>query len=390
VAEAPVTVLHLSSSSGPGGAETVMASIAAGLDRSRYRSIVCLFRDGWLRRRCERLGLETHVLNINGMFDVGWLTRFTRLLRDRDVRLVHTHEFGANTYGTLGARVAGLPVVATVHGQSYYADCVRRRWAYRLVSHAAVMVAVSDDVKRFIVERTGVAAERIRVIHNGIGAAETVSAEAGAHLRDALGLGETDRIVTAVGSLYPVKGHDVLIDAAPSILAACPSTVFLVAGRGDRESALRAQARRLGIDGRVHFLGLRHDVPDILAITDVFVLPSMSEGLSVALLEAMAAARPVVATRVGGNSELVESGRSGLLVPCGDAPALATAVIDLLTHRDKARALGQRGLTRVTTRFAITAMIEQYATIYESAMRREAARPPSAAIASTGRIGAAG
>lgn len=367
-----------------------MVGIAAGLDRSRYRSIVCLFRDGWLRRRCEQLGLETHVLPINGMFDLRWLRRFTGLLRDRDIGVVHTHEFGANTYGTLGARAAGVPVVATVHGRSYYADRLRRRLAYRLVSRAAVMVAVSDDVRRFIVDRTGVVPARVRVIHNGIGAADAVPPEACARVRAALGLGVGDRVVTSVGSLYAVKGHRYLVEAAPSILAACPSAVLLLAGRGDRESSLRAQARRLGIEGRIRFLGLRHDVPEILAITDVFVLPSLSEGLSIALLEAMAAARPVVATRVGGNPELIESGESGLLVPSGDARALGTAVIDLLTHSDKARVLGQRALTRVRTRFAITTMIEQYTAIYDAIVSRHTSRQPSPAVARAGRIRAAG
>src|SRR5437867_9293449 len=104
------TVLHLSSSSGPGGAETVVASVATGLDASRYRSVVCLFRDGWLREHCERLGLEVHVIPISGMLDLRWLRRIRRLARDRGVGLIHAHEFGANTYGTLAGRLARIPV----------------------------------------------------------------------------------------------------------------------------------------------------------------------------------------------------------------------------------------------------------------------------------------
>jgi glycosyltransferase involved in cell wall biosynthesis len=360
----PTTVLHLSSSSGPGGAEMVAASVASGLDPARYRSVVCLFRDGWLRERCERLGLETHVIPMRGMLDRRWLREIHGLLRARDVALVHTHEFGANTWGTMAGRLAGRPVVATVHGRSYYPDSLRRRLAYRVVSRAAVMVAVSEDVRRFVVEATGVAPRRVRVVHNGIGIPAPVSADAQARVRTELGILDGDQVVTAVGNLYPVKGHRYLLDAAPRILALCPATVFLLAGRGDCEAELRQQAQRLGIDARVRFLGLRKDVPALLAITDVFAQPSLSEGLSVAILEAMAAARPVVSTRVGGNSELVAHDETGLLVAPADAAALAAAVIRVLADGREARRLGVNGLERVRTRFSTESMVRAYETIY--------------------------
>ena len=146
--------------------------------------------------------------------------------------------------------------------------------------------------------------------------------------------------MTVVGNLYPVKGHRYLLDAAPRILARCPSTVFVFAGRGDCEADLREQARHLGIATRVRFLGLRRDVPALLSTGDVFVQPSLSEGLSIAILEAMAAAKPVVTTRVGGNPELVADGETGLLVEPKDAGALAAAVIRVLTDAAEARRLG--------------------------------------------------
>lgn len=380
------TVLHLSSSSGPGGAETVVASLAAGLDASRYHSVVCLFRDGWLRDRCERLGLETHVVRMTGMLDLGWLRRFGRLLRDHGVGLIHAHEFGANTYGTLAGRLARIPVIATVHGRSYYADGGRRRLAYRVVSRAAVMVAVSEDVRRFVVERTGVSARRVRVVYNGIGPAGPVSGEARGRLRADLGIRDGERVVAVVGSLYGVKGHRYLLEAAPSVLEACPSTVFLIAGRGECEAALREQARSLGIDARVRFLGFRQDVPALLAICDVFVQPSLSEGLSIAILEAMAAARPVVTTRVGGNPELVVDGQTGVLVEHSDAGRLASAVTRILTDPAEARRLGENGLSRVRSRFTIGAMVTEYEAIYDAALRGPALPGASAESAVADRV----
>src|SRR5207248_6954850 len=127
-----------------------------------------------------------------------------------------------------------------------------------------------------------------------------------------------------------VKGHRYLLDAAPQILDACPSTTFVIVGRGDREAELRAQATRLGLHGRMRFLGFREDAGELMSLFDVFALPSLSERLSIALLEAMAAGRPVVATNVGGNPELVTAGETGLLVPAGDARSLAAAIAGLL------------------------------------------------------------
>jgi glycosyltransferase involved in cell wall biosynthesis len=368
-----MTILHLSSSSGPGGAEAVVASVASGLDPVRYRSVVCLFRDGWLRERCQRLGLETHVIPIHRALDVTWLRRFRALLGGRDVAVIHAHEFGANTWGTLAGRLARRPVIATVHGRSYYADSWRRRLAYRVVSRAAVMVGVSEDVKRFIVASTGVSSRRVQVVHNGIGVHGPVSSEARARVRAELGIVGADRVVTVVGNLYPVKGHRYLLEAAPRILALCPSAVFLFAGRGECEAELRAQANALGIEARVRFLGLRHDVPALLAIADVFVQPSLAEGLSIAILEAMAAARPVITTRVGGNSELVADGTSGLLVASADAPALAAAVTRLLTDDAEARRLGDNGLARVRSHFSVEAMVRRYEALYAGALRRSEA-----------------
>jgi glycosyltransferase involved in cell wall biosynthesis len=374
------TVLHLSSSSGPGGAETVVSSLASGLDSTRFRSVVCLFRDGWLRERCERLGLETHIIRIQGMLDLGWLRGFRQLLRERGVGLIHAHEFGANTYGTLAGRLAGVPVVATVHGRHYFAESGRRRAAYRLVSRAAVMVAVSEDVKRYVVEATGASPDRVRVVLNGIGPVAPSAAEAGLGLRAELGIGPDERVVTSVGSLYPVKGHRYLLEAVPRILASCPSTTFLIAGRGDCETALKAQARTLGIEARVRFLGLRGDVPALLAISDVFVQPSLSEGLSIAILEAMAAGSPVVTTRVGGNPELVADGDTGVLVAPADPGALAGAVGALLADPAEARRLGDNGRRHVRGRFGVEAMVRQYEAIYEAALGR-APSPSTPALA---------
>jgi glycosyltransferase involved in cell wall biosynthesis len=329
-----------------------------------------LFRDGWLRERCEHAGIDTHVLRLSGKLDTSWLRMFARLVRQHDVKLIHAHEFGANTYGAMAARLLGIPLVATVHGRYYYAERATRRWAYRIVSHIATMVAVSEDVKRFLVQVTGTAERRIRVVHNGIGRVAPPPADELDRRRSALGIARGERIVGMVGTLYGVKGHRYLLDAAPQILDACPSTTFVIVGHGPLEAELKAHATRLGLDGRVRFVGFRDNAGELMPLFDVFALPSLSEGLSIALLEALAAGRPVVATNVGGNPELITDGETGLLVPAGDARSLAAAIGRLLTDTAEARRLGGNGMHRVTTRFGLDSMIGGYQAIYERELAR--------------------
>lgn len=358
------TILHLSSTSGPGGAEMIFSHLAASLDRSRFRSIVCLFRPGWLKDRCEELGIATHVVRINGMFDWRWVRDCLKLIRRENVALIHTHEFTANTYGTLVARLAGIPSVATVHGKSYYAEQLKRRLAYRLVSRVAHMIAVSHDLKRYLVRSVGIQGNRVSVIYNGIKVEDHPAPIVVTDCRRELELGQNEQVVGMVGSLYPVKGHEYLLESIPHVVRQCPRTTFLIIGRGELEVSLKEKVKRLGLERHVRFLGLRRDVAKLLALMDIFVLPSLSEGLSIALLEAMAAGLPVVATNVGGNPELVVDGTTGYLVPPQKPEELAARLISLLSNKAHAQQLGQNGRKRVYEYFSLQHMITQYQELY--------------------------
>jgi glycosyltransferase involved in cell wall biosynthesis len=357
--------MHLSSTSGPGGAEVVVSCLAAHLDPTRFQATVGLFHPGFLADRCRQAGVRTRFVPIRGAFDVGWFHRAWRVVRQERVALVHAHEFTANTYGTAVARLAGIPLIATVHGKSYYPERLKRRAAYRLVSRMSTMVAVSHDLKRFMVRQLGIAPDRIRVIHNGVEPHVPAAPGDVERCRAELGLRRDEQVVGTVASLYPVKGHTYLLEAVGAVLEACPRTTFLLIGQGELQRSLEAEARSRGYGGRVRFLGFRSDVSALLDLMDVFVLPSLSEGLSIALLEAMAAGVPVVATDVGGNGEIVLDGETGLLVPSRNAAALAGAVIRLLTDAGQATEFGRRGLRRVGEHFSLGAMSNEYTRLYE-------------------------
>ncbi|MCS6297091.1 MAG: glycosyltransferase family 4 protein [Nitrospira sp.] len=365
------TILFLSTSSGPGGAEQVISNLAASLDPAKYRGVLCVFRPGWLQERSQARGVPTYVIPTQGMTDWRWAFRFRDLLKYEHVDLIHAHEFDANVQGAAVAIHLGIPLVATVHGKHYFWEKLRRRLAYRWVSRRATMVAVSEDLKRFIVEKVGVSSERITVLYNGVDVPPIpVLADIEACRRE-INLQGTDRVVGVVGNLYPVKGHQYLIDAIPEVLEKYPDTSFVFAGRGQLETALKQQVNRLGLGTRVHFLGLRQDIPRILALLDVFVLPSLSEGLSMAILEAMMAGKPVIATRVGGNPEIVLEGETGFLVPPKDSPALAASLIALLKNRHLASEFGENGKRRAERQFSLQTMVSSYQALYDERLRIE-------------------
>lgn len=361
-------ILHLSSTSGPGGAEMIVKRLATGLDPKRFRSVVCLFKSGWLAESCEQAGLPTYVVNINGAFDIRWATDFANLLKKEGVALIHAHEFTANVYGTLIGKLAGIPVLATVHGKNYYGDQLKRRMAYRFVARTGRMIAVSNDLKRFMYEKVGIPDCRVTVIYNGVEKWSPPDDHRIVSVRSELALSGWEHVIGSVGSLYPVKGHIHLIRAMPAIVRAYPKTVALLVGRGELEGDLKAEACRLGVEKNVRFLGFRDDIPLLLGLMDVFALPSLSEGLSMALLEAMGAGLPVVASRVGGNSELIEDGQAGFLVPAEDSAALADRVLTLFRRRDMAQAYGQYGRRLVEQRFSSKGMLNAYQDCYSEAL----------------------
>ena len=225
-------------------------------------------------------------------------------------------------------------------------------------------MAVSEDLKRFVMDKIGIPDTNVQVIYNGVHSGSFVSEKEIVRGRIELGLKDGDHVIGAVGNLYPVKGHQYLLKAMPVVLQQYPSATLVLVGRGDLEASLKEQANQLGIEKQVRFLGLRQDIPNLLAIMSIFVMPSLSEGLSVALLEAMVAGRPVVATRVGGNAELVLNGETGILVASKDSEALAAAICKLLGNKAMREEFGRKAVTRAEERFSARQMADNYRTLY--------------------------
>lgn len=369
----PIRVLHVIETGGPGGAEAMLADLVARLDPRRFESRVGLLRGGgWLEDRLSSLGIRPTVLRSGGRLDVSLVRHLRRLLRDERIDLLHSHLMDMNFYSCVAGLVARVPVVATEHGDVHHPakrgniHWIKPKTIARLASS---WVAVSAFTRDRIVADFGIPAWRVRVIYNGIRMPEPTDAKSVRRALAPLGVPEQAFLVGSVGSLYPVKGHSCLVEALARIVADVPGAHLCIAGRGDEEGPLKQKAAELEILDRVHLLGLRDDVPRLLAAFDVFVLPSLSEGLPLSLLEAMAAGRPVIASRVGGIPEVLEDGVTGFLAEPRDVAALARCLVRVAAMGSAGVEMGLRARRVIESRFTIGAMVSAYQAVYEAVIK---------------------
>ena len=240
------------------------------------------------------------------------------------------------------------------------------KWLYRLLtSRVDGFIAVSEQVRQLAIKQLGLAEDQIFTICNGVDMAPFERPMNGKiPLCEQLNLAADSHLIAVVGRLTEQKGHRYLIEAAPAILEAYPKTHFLFIGQGELRNELQSQIQQMNLSSHFHFLGVRSDVPNLLAAIDLFVQPSLWEGLSVALLEAMAAAKPIVATAVSGTTQAMVDGQTGLVVPFADSPALANAIIRLLADPTQAQAMGRAAKQYVALNFSAQKQAEDHLALY--------------------------
>ena len=372
--QAPLRIGMLLESDGPGGAEYMLIQLAEEL-RRRGHSIIPVGPAkglGWLDRVLRERGFDPHRFTLRRPLDWQCLKGLAATLRRSGVDVVHGHEFTMALYGTAAARLIGKPAVITIHSAQYVSLALRRRLALSLAARSSrAMVAVSSDTARTLEQRLWLRSGAVTTIHNGI--IERPGRSDG--VRDAIGARPDEILLLAVGNLYPVKGHPVLLDALQRLQDAAPARWRLVvAGRGRNKAALEERAAVLGLRELVHFLGHRDDVPDLLAAADVFVMPSLREGLPLAILEAMFAGKAIVASGVGGIPEAITSGEHGILVEPGDPAALSEALRALLSDPAVRLRLGDAARRRAQAEFRVGEMADRYERIYRESVRRDPSR----------------
>jgi glycosyltransferase involved in cell wall biosynthesis len=347
------------------GAQEVLRLLLSELDPDRFESTVFTFQWGAVADQIVEQGVEVVALPPRvPKLDPSLVWRLRRRLRLGGYDVLHTHLFGAFLHGALALRgLDGLASVITLH-----ADREDNRWqrlAYgHLLERADRVVACSREVAKVMGRRyPGPWKGRLRTIPNGIDVARFDVSRSRA--RRELGLEENTRVVVTIGRLSEQKGHSVLLHALSRLLARHPETTLLIVGEGPLRPRLERLAEELRLAERVRFLGVRSDVPRVLAASDVFALSSLWEGLPMVMLEAMAARVPCVATSVGGIPEAMRNRDEGLLVPPNDAEALAAALTECLENDDMAGRLAKRARARVERDFSARRMAGEYASLYE-------------------------
>jgi glycosyltransferase involved in cell wall biosynthesis len=369
-------LLHLITRLPVGGAERLLVDVVRGLDRARFESIVCCIQEkGAVAAELEASGFALFCLNRmqSKRFDFRAVRDLARLIREQRIDVVHSHLYHANLYGRLAAWLAGIPAVASVHN-TYTRRKFHRELLNRLLSRgSARVIAVSEDVRRDLIRYDGIAAEKIVTIQNGIDVGRIRTALTRHEARVRLGIGGDEIVIGCVARLEEQKGHRFLLEAMALLNAApagAPRFRLVLAGDGRLRADLERQAAALGISSCTFFLGTRHDVADILRALDLCVMPSLWEGLSIAMLEAMAAGLPLVISDVSGVAQVIGNDEYGVKVPPGDAAALARAIRALADDPARRAALGAAAQQRVLEKFSVQAMVGKLARVYEEVSSR--------------------
>jgi glycosyltransferase involved in cell wall biosynthesis len=359
-----------------GGGETHLLSLVENLDRSRFEPVVLSFTEGPMVERLRAMGVRTHVLYTERPFDVTKWGKVKRLMAAEGVDLVHAHGTRASSNTLWAARRLGIPLVYTVHGWSFHDDqsfWVRqlRIWGERwITTRSALNIAVSASNRQSGVDR--IPGFRAVVVNNGIDQRKFSPARVFTGIRSELNIPGDGMLVVFLARFTAHKQPLTLIRAfheaagkmGGSAAGKEPGLQLLMVGDGDEKEEGMRLAAELGLAGKVHFSPFRQDIPDVLAAADIYVLPSLWEGLPIGLLEAMAMGKAVIGTRVDGTREVLQDGENGLVVEPGDVGALAAAILRLAGDKELRELMGARAVETVRERFNAAVMTREIENLY--------------------------
>jgi glycosyltransferase involved in cell wall biosynthesis len=376
-----------------GGTERQLVALVTRLDRRRFEpTVCCLSAGGPLEAGLRAAGIPVTVVGFRGLRPSMGLTfilrlpailvklvRLGKLIRAKHPDIVHGFLFSAYVLAAPAARLAGVPTVLASRRSLglFKAGKWHYLWPERFTNRLTdLIVANSEAVKADAVKQERLDPDKVLVIHNGVDLGEFPAEPAPRQVRRTLGIPDAAKVVAVVANFIHYKGHETFLSAWRVVARQLPGSVALLVGDGPLRLASETRAAQLGLAESMRFLGTRDDVTAVLSAADVVVHPSQQEGFSNAILEAMAAGRPVVATAVGGNSEAVVHEETGLLVPVDDSDTMAAAILRLLEHPAEAAAFGAAGRRRIEAHFDLRGTVRAYERLYE---RLASARAPSGA-----------
>jgi glycosyltransferase involved in cell wall biosynthesis len=369
-----VRVLQVIDLLGTGGAENLQVTMAAAIDRQRFDWHVCALRKSPqgqtnIERQLLDMGVPVVVLGQRSVYDARTLFRLVRYILGKRIDILHTHMQGADILGRVAGFITRRPVVTTIHGlESDLLDTPPRRMALLRFTARWMcrrIIVVASYMRREAAAVLGLPLSRVLTIPNGVDI-DKFHPHAGvdrAAIKRELAGGDYLLVVT-VGRLVPPKAQDLFIEAARRVAKVLPNARFVIIGDGPLRDDLARLIEEAGVADRVFIGGWRDDIPDVLGASDLFVLSSSQEGMPVAILEALSAGCPVVATDVGGVSEIVREGETGMLVPYGDPDALAGAIVRMLTNPEGAHHMAERGQRMAEQEYSMSAWARKWEALY--------------------------
>ena len=364
-----VKVLQLISSGGYYGAENMLLNLCASQQKAGCQNSLMIFYNVHapnveLYERARRGGLSVRMVHCQGRADWRAVRQIEECIQEDGIELLHTHGYKADLYGYVAARRSGKPIVATCHN---WVGGTAALGIYNHLDRMALkrfqgLAAVSDSVAQRLLA-SGVPARKIRTIANGI----DVQTFERAHPSQIFNF-DGSKVVGMVARLDLQKGFEYLLRASSELRSAFPGLKVVIVGEGPDRNEIEGMIHRLGLQSNVILAGQHSDMPGIYAALDVFVLPSLNEGLPMTILEAMAASRPVIATRVGAIPKVIQDGETGLLVDPGDIQGLRDALARLLTDSDFCCRLGAAGHDWVSRNYTSEAMAMKYRQMYDEVL----------------------
>lgn len=383
----PIRVLHIIGGGEIGGAEIHILDLARHLSPLEIEVHLCCLFPAPLLQRAQQQGIKATAITMRNKLDVFSLWRVMQIVREVNPHIVHTHGVRANLMGRLAAKLAGVRhTVTTVHSvlEHDYPDTTARwlnYWSEKLTSGLTERyIVVAEFLKKNLCDQ-GIPANKVSVIHNGIdidkfSGCRSVQVQDNARtlfssVRLELGIDEQAPLVGMVGRFHPVKGHRCLVEAAKEIVKINPQVRFLLVGDGNIRDEIAQCIREKNLEAYFVFTGFREDIARIYQALDILALPSLSEGLSLTLMESMLCGCPAVVTRVGGNPEIVIDGKNGLIVSPCDSLALAAALLRLIENPGEAQRMGEAARKTIEERFTVKRMAERTQSLYQQMMNEQ-------------------
>jgi len=366
-----LNVLHLIDTTGHGGAETILKSIVCGLENTRFRSFVLLNNHGWLFEKLHKLpNTSVLVFNGKGRFNLRLIFQIRKIIRKYKIDIIHTHLFGAALYGNLASIFLRIPVVSTLHGVPDWrpGDFFNKLKLHIIFRNAKSTVFVSKYLRNYFYKIITARPQKTVCIYNGTDF--PINNKKSVIAKRALGYSEKDILIASVGNIKPIKGYDTLLRAAEMVINKNSKIKFAVAGAAldSTYQELINLRDKLRLEKKFEFLGYIKNPDIVYSAADIFVLPSISEGFSLAVIEAMARLVPVIATKSGGPEEIIENNVTGKLVTPNSPTDIACAIEEILNDLEFRKKLTQNAYNAYTKKFTITKMIYNYTKLYSEMM----------------------